>query len=54
MQNNDEALLSINLASHGQFVKLFTTIDPHGVKRKRELDALLFLSYGCHLTVNVL
>ena len=31
MQNNDEALLSISLASHGQFVKMLITLEPHGI-----------------------
>ena len=29
MQNNDEALLSISLAGHCQFVKMLTTLEPH-------------------------
>ena len=31
MQNDDEALLSISLADHGQLVKMFITLEPHGI-----------------------
>ena len=31
MQNDDEALLSISLAGHGQLVKMLITIEPHGM-----------------------
>ena len=29
MQNNDDALLSISLAGHGQLVKMRITLEPH-------------------------
>ena len=31
MQNDDEALLSISLAFHGQLVKILITLEPHGI-----------------------
>ena len=31
MQNNDDALLSISLAGHGQLLKMLITLEPHGV-----------------------
>ena len=31
MQNDDEALLSINLASHGELVIMFIFLEPHGI-----------------------
>ena len=65
MQKDDDALLSISLASHGQLAKMLITLDPrvflplniaylYIVKRKRDLVALPLLSYGCLVTVNVL
>ena len=31
MQNDDEALLSINLASHGKLVIILITLEPYGI-----------------------
>ena len=31
MLNDDEALLSVSLAGHGQLVKMLITLDPHGI-----------------------
>ena len=31
MQNDDEALLSISLACHGQVVKMLITLEPNGI-----------------------
>ena len=31
MQNDDEALLSISLASHGQLVKMLITLESHAI-----------------------
>ena len=39
MQIDDEALLSISLADHGQLVKMLITLEPHGT------FAFILLSY---------
>ena len=31
MRNDDEALMSISLACHGQLVKMLITLQPHGI-----------------------
>ena len=31
MQNDDEALLSISQACHGQVLKMLLTLEPHGI-----------------------
>ena len=31
MQNDDDDLLSISLAGHGQLVKMLITFEPHGI-----------------------